>query len=544
MKKKIIVKQGKEILKGKHLITLSLASFFLFSLTSFISASIVFTPEDIFKGYRILNIGGNESIYFNGNVSLIGNGNVLKIIPSFEDNLTRKECQSTNDSLDCLSWQNKTYFQPNQLKYKDNQGLEKFINKFGNQFQYTIPLTLFLKWIKFGLETITIVGDTTYNSTNTNVTSETGFAHLNVSNSSIIGYFPFDDNVSNTTVYDYTDGSSDGFATNGAVYNTSGVYGGAFQFDGKNDFVNISTLLANNLAGTSSGTISFWVQSDDYTPATAKTMISAGVTTGNSFLLIDLTASTIRGFMRIGGSNKWQISVSTTSLTDRTWHHVVLVQNASSPRLYLDGVAPTQTFAASADNTSWFDDVIFNNARFGDRSFNSGGEEMFFNGSMDEVMFWNTALNSTEVLAIYNNQTARFFPTGTMNFEDIDFTEGGSDLDVIQGGLINITLNNCQTNMGSSLRGRINNGTYQTFSGCNLTDYSYPDNNDVGNLSVQFIGGNGSVANTFYSPLILRNITLTSNFSSIILYSTVAFIYPNTNLTTPHIKLGEHLIFK
>src|SRR3990167_991617 len=98
--------------------------------------------------------------------------------------------------------------------------------------------------------------------------------------------------------------------------------------------------------------------------------------------------------------------------------------------------------------------------------------------------------------------------------------------------------------MGSSLRGRINNGTYQTFSGCNLTNYVYPNFNSLGNLSIQFIGGNGTPVNTFYTPLMIGNITLTSNFSSLIIYSAVSYIYPNTNLTTPHIKLGEHLIFK
>src|SRR3990167_8317135 len=84
--KKFFKKENTNLLLG--ILFIILALLILIPLTS----AIVLSPDAIFKGYRILGIDGNESIFFGGNVTLIGNGNVLKIIPSFSDNLTRQEC--------------------------------------------------------------------------------------------------------------------------------------------------------------------------------------------------------------------------------------------------------------------------------------------------------------------------------------------------------------------------------------------------------------------------------------------------------------------
>jgi len=123
----------------------------------------------------------------------------------------------------------------------------------------------------------------------------------------------------------------------------------------------------------------------------------------------------------------------------------------------------------------------------------------WFNGSIDEVMIFNRALNSTEVLAIYSNQSTRFYPIGEMLFENNNFGDNRS---------VNISLNSCGTEKDAVLRAKINSGDWSNFSSCNVTDYVVVGSITSANLTLGFIAGNESTY--FYSPFVGGNITLTS----------------------------------
>ena len=297
---------------------------------------------------------------------------------------------------------NITYSQPFQLKYRDNNGVEKFINKIGNQFQEIIPLKPFLKWIKLGQGTITVVGDTQYNSTDTNATSETGFAHLNVSNSSIVLYMPFDANNNSAGItYDYANNSNDGTLINQVTFNSTGcIYGNCYTFDGVNDYINISNLpsLGNSL------TILMWVKTN---------YADTGDGSQHHIFSAKTGTETHRLFVDTNGDLKYSDNINQVVTTDvgawgNNWHHVaIVIQNgvASGTTIYFDGaskISGTIDFTAGGGNVE----------------IASIGGSSFFQGNIDEVMAWNIALNATHVSEIYNNQTSRFHGTGEMLFQN------------------------------------------------------------------------------------------------------------------------------
>lgn len=83
------------------------------------------------------------------------------------------------------------------------------------------------------------------------------------------------------------------------------------------------------------------------------------------------------------------IGVSTTTLlNDGSWHHLVFVRNATHILAYVDGLFEASTLATSVGSTDSIADLII-------------GE--LFEGVIDEVQLWDRALNSTEIMNIYNN---------------------------------------------------------------------------------------------------------------------------------------------
>ncbi|MBI2057238.1 LamG domain-containing protein, partial [Candidatus Pacearchaeota archaeon] len=92
--------------------------------------------------------------------------------------------------------------------------------------------------------------------------------------------------------------------------------------------------------------------------------------------------------------------------SDGTWTHVALVQDAVSPVLYVNGVAPAQTFTESTNKTRWFSGASeLKVGRIGDEFF--AQEQQFYNGSIDEVLIFDRALSAGEIKSLYNNTANR-----------------------------------------------------------------------------------------------------------------------------------------
>jgi hypothetical protein len=108
-----------------------------------------------------------------------------------------------------------------------------------------------------------------------------------------------------------------------------------------------------------------------------------------------------------GGANDIESSNAYTNATNTGWHLVDAVSNAGSSTLYIDGasVGTGSGDTASHNNQSWrvgCDDT---------NNLNLTPTNNAFNGSLDDVAIYTTALSSARVTAHWNARTAATYST-------------------------------------------------------------------------------------------------------------------------------------
>ncbi len=177
----------------------------------------------------------------------------------------------------------------------------------------------------------------------------------------------------------------------------------SMEFDGSNDCINIDGALTT-LSSTTVGSWSCWVKPIDATPTNQNRIIQFGDTNGNGFLYIRIESDgKIGAQARNSGTSSWSFKSDSSIFSNNTWTHIAVVQDGVQPKVYKNGVEVPITFTVSTDKTAWFSDLpSLDNGRIGCGNQNNLGDIQFFNGSIDEVGFWNTALTSTQVAEIYN----------------------------------------------------------------------------------------------------------------------------------------------
>jgi len=420
--------------------------------------------QNIFRGWNVRS-SGNESKIFNVELTK----NRICLVPKSKQNRTIKN-QTSNQTI--------IYSVPDEIQLKTDKNTW-IVKKVNNKFCYDVDNLLMRKRLKFGAHSITLEGDTVYNSVDTNITQETGFAHLNISKEGLILYLPFD--INSSTVYDYSSKNNDG-TVNGPTYTSSGKYGGAYDFNGSVENIDmgdkdIFSFPNNKFA------FSFWTYANE--------------DTSYKGILCKLNWEYALGYTSGYPTNNyifkaWSVAGSTvyntlqTAYTQKVWEHYVYTANGTTAFLYKNGNLVSST-AKTAENMG--------NGGYPLRIGYSGdaGGNAYFNGTIDEIMIFNRSLNSSEVSEIYNEQYKRFYPNGKMVWKDLDFGNNS---------VSNITLTNCDVPSGTQLAAQIGNGRIKNFTNCKITDYGLPYNSS--NLSIYYT----SNADDFFTPLVIGNITL------------------------------------
>jgi hypothetical protein len=197
---------------------------------------------------------------------------------------------------------------------------------------------------------------------------------------------------SGTTIADSIGGGGTGTLTNGPTW-TTGRSGNGINFDGTNDYVNVP--VNSTLNTTSNTTISAWFKADVTTGTRRIVALPASESGGTEKYALYITANTLRGAVRVNGSD---VNLSTAFTDTASWHNAVLVfsDDYDSVSLYLDGVL--KTFSASvsgsiASNTNG----NFQIGRYGP----TYGQ--YFDGVIDDVRVYTSALASDEVAALYTS---------------------------------------------------------------------------------------------------------------------------------------------
>ena len=181
----------------------------------------------------------------------------------------------------------------------------------------------------------------------------------------------------------------------------------SMSFDGSNDYLSLSTDIFD--FGSNAFSFSGWVKRTSIGDSTNVIFfIQKSGTTPT--MQIRQNARNIKVDFNVGST--WSFVETTTNPigNDTNWHHLAVTKSGTTMSIYFDGVLQdTGTAPATLDAGN---DSVF----IGSRAASS----QFWNGSIDELAIWNTALTSTQVAEIYNG-------TGTNTTKDLT-TVSGSNL--------------------------------------------------------------------------------------------------------------------
>ncbi|MCK5603309.1 hypothetical protein KAR91_15605, partial [Candidatus Pacearchaeota archaeon] len=295
--------------------------------------------------------------------------------------------------------------------------------------------------------------------------------HLSLNDSSIVLYMPFDSNLSQSTVYDYSDNDYDGTFNGDSHYINEGFFGGAIKFDGV-DGSYIQPSVTGGSFNSQEFTLSSWSKNNQVI-APNDVVVSIAII-GNTDEILQYRYD---GVDDVSVNSDFGILIESLNVFTQTeWNHIaVTVNNATqNVTLYINGVAIGEDSSFSLPDEDTFSRILI-----GSRS----GSLSMMNGTIDEVMIHNRSLSSSEVSDLFNNQSARFFNSGVQEFLDQNISLGVDNK-------INWTMADFQASLDSNFTGRI--GGWQEDYGYNVSDVGLVGYWGLNNNSL--FGENDSVA--------------------------------------------------
>jgi len=175
-----------------------------------------------------------------------------------------------------------------------------------------------------------------------------------------------------------------------AVAGISNVY--SMNFDsGSSDYIDVGTSLGNTLGSSVSDmSVSLWYKNTTGSNQGLLSIISSNSANNSDPFAISYNNNSVYVWF---GSSNYNYYAQTN---DTNWHHLAIVKNGTSLTVYIDGssVSPTATVGSipatiNTTNKETFIGLYYNT-------------NFTYNGSIDEVGIWNTALTSTQVQSIYD----------------------------------------------------------------------------------------------------------------------------------------------
>lgn len=187
-----------------------------------------------------------------------------------------------------------------------------------------------------------------------------------------------------------------GTLTGGIDFGTDSVVGrdgGALTFNGSTDYIDCGAPSSANW-GSGDGTVSAWFR----TTATGSNtlLINGAGGTGNKRYQLYFETTDDKISFQIDDNATLKKVASTDDMNDGNWHHVVAMRNGNNLEMYVDGVAETPT-----DITGYGDIDDTEGVQIG--ASWSGGLTSYFNGDLDDVRIYNTALSAAQVTALYDS---------------------------------------------------------------------------------------------------------------------------------------------
>ena len=202
----------------------------------------------------------------------------------------------------------------------------------------------------------------------------------NITSTSVNGTYNLDDIIPITVAF------SEALTVTGTPQLELNTGGSSISFDGNGDYVRMSGFNPS----TTDFTLSLWVKSNAYSNSN-KNIFQQMDVSGNGRSIIYVKNGSNQFATWLGGGERLSGVVSEIN----RWYNVVLVHNNSANTVtwFING-AQGNTNNSNVETTIG-DFLLGVHKNFGSSSY--------FNGLMDEISIWNSQLDSTEIVALYNS---------------------------------------------------------------------------------------------------------------------------------------------
>ena len=175
-----------------------------------------------------------------------------------------------------------------------------------------------------------------------------------------------------------------------AMWDKGGKFGGAMEFDGTDDSVDMNDAFYSDVFS-----VCAWVNEASF-KTQANVVVKRNIADEWEF-------SIANGYPRFTSWINIAFSLSMTSsspITANSWHHICAVQNGNGNTgyIYVDGLQQGSAMQTAAmANTASIVQV---------GSLSNGNNTRYFNGRLDDVKIYNYALDANQVNTLYNNGAA------------------------------------------------------------------------------------------------------------------------------------------
>jgi len=310
--------------------------------------------------------------------------------------------------------------------------------------------------------------------------------------SSLIGYWPMDENTggSGDSSYDKSINSNNGtLGTSMTSSNwTAGKYGSALNFNGTtNHKLDMGDVATYDFGASQNFSVSAWVKSTQSAVASTWPQIvgKEGDGTRNGWLLNLHNGSTSGWYAQIfQGGNNYNTSGTVVNVADGNWHHLMLVRRGSSLEAWTDGKLTNAT-SVSTGSIANAQSMIVGTDTW------SGSE---YSGLVDDVKIFNTALTQAQIAYEFN----RGAPFAWYRFDECAGTTIYDAGPNAFNGTLTIGASGSNSAVGTCGSGTSthawNNGTNGKYGSA----MSFDGNDDYINLSNFNVGNNISIASWFY----------------------------------------------
>jgi len=316
------------------------------------------------------------------------------------------------------------------------------------------------------------------------------------------------------------------YTGNGGTQTIGGVFEGGGSFNGSSSKIDLGNNSSNNLSTIS---VSLWFKTNGHSGA--GTLINNGGANSNEtgyFLALNSSGNLF--FATSQGGDNQPYSTGTTNYADNSWHNVVMVYTAvgvgtSTYNIYVDGNSTPEItgtngrFTTTASRPTWI----------GQFSYALAAVD-FFNGSIDQVRIFDTALTAAQVTELYEETDA--------DSHTLDFPSGA-------GAVALYELNGNANDTGGTYNGTASNVTWLNNGTGFQPDFVWIKNRDAAeyhNLTDSVRGIDAILSSALANGETTWNDAWRANYGQIQSFDNNGFTIKNSTTSENFNKLNENYV--